>query len=298
MKFSINVGRRATDARLSIEIRSSRGEQHALSLPPEARIDQVAINGSTPLNLRFEEGQLLIPLAPGSQTVTVNWQQTQALGMVTRTPAINLGTQASNLNIELVLPADRWILLTRGPQVGPAVLLWGELLVMILVAWGLGRTTCTPLKFRQWLLLGIGFGAVSWLAFLAVIIWMFVIAWRRDQKADGPRWRFNLMQLALTGFTLAALATLISAIPFGLLGQPDMHIVGNNSYGNTCGWLADGSDGPIQTVSVIAVPLWWYKGAMLAWALWLSSALLGWLPWVWQCLSADRFWIGKVKVAK
>ena len=37
---------------------------------------------------------------------------------------------------------------------------------------------------------------------------------------------------------------------------------------------------------------------MLAWALWLSSALLGWLPWVWQSLSADRFWIGKVKVAR
>jgi len=41
---------------------------------------------------------------------------------------------------------------------------------------------------------------------------------------------------------------------------------------------------------VISVSLWWYKLAMLAWALWLSFALLRWLPWAWNAFRADGWW--------
>jgi hypothetical protein len=44
------------------------------------------------------------------------------------------------------------------------------------------------------------------------------------------RWRYNLVQLGLAVLTLASCAGLLSTILWGaLLGQPDMHIVGNGS---------------------------------------------------------------------
>jgi hypothetical protein len=40
--------------------------------------------------------------------------------------------------------------------------------------------------------------------------------------------------------------------------------------------------------------LWFYRGAMLAWALWLSFALLRWLPWAWRAYNTGGLWRGKV----
>jgi hypothetical protein len=41
---------------------------------------------------------------------------------------------------------------------------------------------------------------------------------------------------------------------------------------------------------VFSVSLWWYKAAMLAWALWLAFALTRWLPFAWRALNVGSFW--------
>ena len=41
---------------------------------------------------------------------------------------------AANVAVQLQLPADRWLLAAFGPAVGPAVLYWGELIVLIALA--------------------------------------------------------------------------------------------------------------------------------------------------------------------
>jgi hypothetical protein len=41
---------------------------------------------------------------------------------------------------------------------------------------------------------------------------------------------------------------------------------------------------------VFSVSIWFYKLAMLLWALWLSFALLRWLPWAWRQFAGEGVW--------
>jgi hypothetical protein len=110
-----------------------------------------------------------------------------------------------------------------------------------------------------------------------VVGWLFAFDWRARAALPRARWQFNLLQVALVALTAVALLCLVSAIPQGLLGQPDMHVTGNGSYATTLRWFADHSIDALPAACVISVPLWLYKVLMLAWAIWLANALIGWL---------------------
>jgi hypothetical protein len=43
--------------------------------------------------------------------------------------------------------------------------------------------------------------------------------------------------------------------------------------------------------------MWWYKAAMLLWALWLAFALVRWLPIAWKALGSGGFWRKKQRSA-
>ena len=89
---------------------------------------------------------------------------------------------------------------------------------------------------------------------------------------------------------MIALLTIVVSLPGGLLGVPDMHVTGNESYGNVLRWFADQSTAELPAATAWSVPLWIYKALILAWSLWLSFALLRWLPWVWHSFSAQGYW--------
>jgi hypothetical protein len=284
-----NAGTRALDTTLTLALRSTQGGEHVLALPDGAEVLSVNKNGQF-LNLRPREGKLSLPLTPGMQSFQLQLRQSQELSMMTRTPAFDLGVPAANLSLQLQLPADRWVLFVTGPAVGPAVLYWGELIVMILVAWALTRLRRTPLRLHHWLLLGFGFSTFSWVALLLVIAWLFALDWRErwaGPKNDGI---FNLAQIGMALLTLLALLCLIASIPFGLLGQPDMHIAGNGSSAFQLRWFTDQVTQVSPTGSAVTLPLWFYKLTMLAWALWLANALIGWLRWGFAAWSATGYW--------
>ncbi len=287
------VGQRSVDTRLEMTLRASRPEQHSLALPEAAEVNSVRINGAQ-LNLRPQNGRLLLPVNGGHNRVEIAWREASTIGARQRTPSLDVGASAANINLSMNLPGDRWVLWTQGPRRGPAVLYWSELLVLFGVAWVLGRLGRTPLKARHWLLLGLGFSTFSWFSLLIVAGWFFVMAWRGEQSLEWSRWRFNIFQLALVVFTVAALVNLIGAIPFGLLGSPQMNIKGGE--GALLGWFYDRTAGALPVAAVWSVPMWWYKLLMLAWALWLALALTRWLPWAWRCLVAGGAWRGRVAV--
>ena len=128
---------------------------------------------------------------------------------------------------------------------------------------------------------------------LLFAVWAFAMSWRERFKHDLDDRAFNGMQLALGLLTLVALSALLGAIPTGLLGTPDMQIVSPVSFGSLS-WFEDRSAGLTPGAGAISVSLWFYRGAMLAWALWLSFALLRWLPWAWRACNSNGLWRGKV----
>jgi hypothetical protein len=168
------------------------------------------------------------------------------------------------------------------------------LLVFIVIAVLLGRSQYSPLRTQEWLLLGLGLSTFSWGVLLIFGAWIFAMKWRSGWEGNVSRRAFNWAQVGLGLLSVIALISLVSAIPFGLLSTPDMRVRGLGSGGDAFSWFLDHSSGALPQPAVINVSLWWYKAAMLAWALWLSFALLRWLPWGWRALGSTGLWRGKI----
>lgn len=168
---------------------------------------------------------------------------------------------------------------------GPTVLFWGLVVVLVLIARGLGRSRITPLRSWDWLLLGLGLSQAGIWVGVLFASWLFALGLRsllaQDLPGDLPPWRFNLMQTRLVLLSLAALAALFAAVEQGLLGLPEMQIAGNGSTAASLDWYQDRSGADLPGVWVVSVPMLGYRGLMLAWALWLAVRLLGWLRWGW-----------------
>ncbi|MDH3433601.1 MAG: hypothetical protein OEM60_07075, partial [Gammaproteobacteria bacterium] len=296
VNLSVDHGDRSSNARLALDYRSTSGAQHVLQLPADAEVTQVTIDGRVE-PLRADAGELTVPILPGEHNIEVSWRSEGAVVSRMLTPAIDIGAPSSNISLRLQLPPNRWLLGTNGPRLGPAVLYWSELAVLLLFAAILGRIRLTPLTTRHWLLLGLGFSTFSWPVLGVVVAWLLLCGARQKIQTDLSWWQFDGIQLVIAIATIVALLSIVIALPMGLLGSPDMDVTGNSSYGNTLNWFADRSDSVLPVATAWSVPMWIYKALILVWALWLSFALLRWLPWVWQCFSSQGYWRSRKGIA-
>jgi hypothetical protein len=165
------------------------------------------------------------------------------------------------------------------------------LIVFLVLAVALGRTRRTPLHTYEWLILGLGLSTFSWSALLLFTVWIFAMRWREQIAVEQLSARkFNILQVGLIILSLAAVVSLVAAIPFGLLGNPDMRVAGSGQQANELSWFNDQVSGELPTPWVLSLSLWWYKAAMLLWALWLAFALVRWLPIAWKALGSGGFW--------
>lgn len=291
VQLRTDVGQRASEHTLEFNLRASQGGERVLTLPAGSELLSVQRDG-VPVSLRLDAGKLSLSVSPGSQHYSVRFRDAGHAALRNTTPKIGFGLPAANIGLDLGLPQNRWVLFTHGPRVGPAVLYWGELAVLLLVAFGLSRLRWTPLKLRDWLLLGIGFSTVSWLALAVVVGWLFAMAWRERQGAASTESKlvFDAGQILLVGLTIAAVVMLLVSIQRGLPGNPDMHIVSPEPGATALHWFADQSADALPVAGAISVPMWVYRIAMLAWSLWLAMAVLRWMKWALKAWTAGGWW--------
>ena len=285
----VTLGRRGSESELRLALRGSQGGIHPIRLPPGAEPTRFQVNRQD-LPLPKAGASLEIPLTPGQASVLIQWRAAQETGLRIIPGLPELDSPAVNLNLAVQVPADRWVLLTGGPRIGPVVLFWGVLLVLAGFAAGLARLRLTPLKAHDWMLLGIGLSLAEVWVLVLVTGWLLALGLRRRLAADLPRRRYNLVQIALVLLTMAAGLGLVGAVSQGLLGAPDMQIMGNGSGHGLLNWYQDRTTGPLPRVWVLAVPMWVYRALMLAWALWLALRLLDWLRWGWDGFSHPVLW--------
>ncbi len=286
--LEVKPGSRVTELNLWLSLRASRGGEHVIDFPAGMMLQSASINNQTE-PLKLEGGKLKLAITPGAQFVSLTLRSPEGLGLSYRTPAIGLNLPGLNQHVQLHVPAERWVLGFSGPRLGPAILLWGVALVLAVAGFGLGRVPATPLKSWQWILLLLGLTQTDVFAGAVIVGWLFALAAREraGQQLDGGKW-FNAMQAALMLLTMLALVLLLFAVKTTLLGAPEMQIEGNGSHASLLRWFQDRGDFP--GVTLISLPLWVWRGIMLAWALWLAWSLIGWLRWGWGALSAGGLW--------
>ena len=281
-------GKRATDYTLSLLMRASQGGQHAIQLPTGVSLQGLDIDGQAQ-PARLEGERVILPLRPGTQTLQLRLRADQGLQLLTSTPSLAPGMPGVNARLDVQLP-DRWVLLAGGPALGPAVLFWGVLVVLLVVALALGRVGMTPLKGMQWALLMIGLSQIPIAGAAIVAGWLFALALRSRIPQGWSVRRFNLVQVVLALWTVIALATLCGAVAQGLLGEPDMQIAGNGSSAHQLRWYQDRFETTLPQAWVLSVSIWFYRGLMLLWSLWLANSLLNWLRWGWSQYSLGGLW--------
>jgi hypothetical protein len=287
--LEFSPGRRAADATLTLDLRSSQGGQHTVTLPPGAELQEVKV-GNVIQPIRQEGRSVVLPITPGAQEIVLKWRQPSGISILQQTPEVDLGVASVNTHLDLTLPASRWPLLLGGPRLGPAVLFWSVLLIIVLAAFALSRTGLSPLRFHQWLLLGIGMSQSNVYGVVLVVAWLLVLDRRGKVQPGMNHDYFNAMQCGLVLLTILALTALVGAVSRGLLGHPDMNIVGNGSSATLLRWYQDISPEKLPRARLLSIPMYVYRLAMLAWALWLSFTLIGIIRWGWRQFSQPALW--------
>ena len=155
----------------------------------------------------------------------------------------------------------------------------------------MGSLSLSPLRRIEWVLLALGLTQVHVAAGMFVVGWLFLLAWRGKR---GPEqmgfFRFNLLQLWLALLTLIVLGIFVVVVGEGLLGNPEMLIVGNGSSRTYLNWFQPLTGSALPAPYIVSISVWFYRLLMLFWALWLATALLRWLKNGWTAFSNGGCW--------
>jgi hypothetical protein len=273
-----------------LEVRASRGMQHRLTLPADAEVESV-LDGAAHQPIRQEAGKLVLDVTPGQHTFQIAWRQPLGLGARFHGPTIGLGMPSANSHITFSLgAAPRWILWLAGPRLGPAVHVWSVLVVLLVAGWALARVRLTPLRIRDWVLLGLGLLQLDTGWALIMPLCLLALGWRAQRSPSSRAWLYDLGQLALVGLTMVSLAVLAAAVKEGLLRAPNMHIMGNDSHAAWLRWYQDRAAEILPQPFMLSLPILAYRLAMLAWALWLALSCVRWARWAWSSLKQHGLW--------
>lgn len=297
VKLYVSPGERARDSELQFTLAATQGGRHRISLPVGAELLSVSRNG-VGLTLRLKEQVLELPVDPGENRFEIKIREALELGSKLAAPSVDLGLPSANIHMRLYVPASRWLLWTNGPTLGPAVLYWASLIVILLAAAALARSGYTALGFGSWALLGLGLAGLGWPAFLIVATWFLALQWRMQNGARLADGWHRLVQVLLVGLSVLAIGCIVSGAMNGLVSNLDMMVLGNGSTQSQLNWFADRSAGALPSATAWSLPHWVYRALMLAWALWLAFSLLRWLRYAWVAFSAGGAWRPFPKLSK
>ncbi len=284
------IGARRRETQLNFEVESSLGNDFGIEFDPKADITSLTVDGHS-IPVQRDDGQLIVPLRPGKQSVKVAWAASQALKAVAPVGAVKLPVDGANVTTVMVVPENRWVLWAGGPLRGPAVRFWTIVVTALLFAVALASLRLSPLRRIEWVLLALGLTQVHVAAAMLVVGWLFLLAWRGKREPNQMGFfRFNLLQLGLVFLTVIVLGIFIVVVGEGLLGNPEMFIVGNGSSRTNLNWYQPRTGAELPDAYIVSVSVWFYRVLMLVWALWLATALLRWLQTGWNAFSNGGCW--------
>ena len=297
-QLTLTPGEQLTTANLNFNIRSSLGGQHVIQIPGNADLQTVKINNQN-MPIRKSSDGLSLPVTPGNHNINIEWRESRGINGLYQSSKINLGTDSVNNAVTVKPGYNRWVLFVSGPTMGPAILFWGMLIVIIVISYFLGRLKGTPLNSLQWVLLGFGLSASGPWGLVIIAAVIFALRARGMINTELlSRLKFNLIQLGLICLIFISISTLLSVIEQGLLGSPDMQITGNGSSSLQLNWYSDRIEQEIPLVTVFTVPVYVYRLMMLLWSIWLAFALIKWSQWGWTNYTKSEYWRSKSKIVK
>lgn len=293
-KLTYTPGDRSSTTQLKVKVKSSLGERVEIKIPEGAKATSLKINQK---EIVLAQKNQVVPffVQPGNQEIQLEWKSNETFSLISKTPQVTLSHASTNMNIQYKVPHGRWILYLGGPDLGPAMLYWGMMLTLILIAFICGKfITFLRLNTLQWFLLFIGLSTVYQFGGILFIIWFGIITYAETHWVSLKKYHVDALRVGLVVLTLMTIVSLVSSIPMGLLAQPDMQIVGNGSSAYQLNWFQDRSLETLPQGWILSLPLWAYRCIMLIWSMWLASSLIKWIPWAWKVIRMNRLEDNKI----
>lgn len=290
-RLQISPGLRDTRVSLVLEIRTSQSTTHAIVLPSSADDVQVQRDGLEEA-VRRADRDLTLTLPTGKHTFSISWRQPAGLSAIFHVPAVDLRMPSVNSSVGVALPeSSRWILWLTGPSTGPLVEFWAVLVVLAFTSIVLGRSNFTPLRARDWFLLGLGLSQVNAPPTLVVPLFLLCLGIRARYAPNAERpLLYDLGQIALLVLLVISSFVLVNVADIGLWHTPDMMIAGNDSTATQFHWAEDRVGSLLARPVLLSLPIEVYRLAIVAWFLWLGFSLIGWAGWAWACFKHHGLW--------
>ncbi|MEC5126874.1 hypothetical protein VSU19_08940 [Verrucomicrobiales bacterium BCK34] len=281
-KHTLTPGRRQRSSTLELSVRTSLGEDFPIQLPAGSEVSSLLHDGKA-IPIRKEGDAVVVPLRPGSQAIKVEWRAAGDLTGWTRADAVVLPVESANVTTIVRPSRDRWLILTEGPLRGPAVRFWAVLVFSLIAAVVLSRVPRSPLGVLTWGLLMLGLTQIPVVCSLMIIAWLFLALWPDEKvwKKLSP-WQHNIVQIGLIGLTLLVIGFFVRIASVGLLGNPEMYVAGNGSSATYLNWFSARTGSVLPQPGYWSISIWWFRLAMLLWALWLAYSLVRWLRDGWK----------------
>ncbi len=276
----IEPGLRSSDGHLELKINSSLGGKYHLELPSKTEVISLRVNGEKVLQDNKKQ-KLSIPLRPNENTIKIHWRQNTPITSWFSSPTFKLLSSSTNNHLTVKVPPNRWILWVSGPKVGPALLYWGKLIVLLLLALVMGQYFNTMIKTPSWILLYLGMSLSSPWFILWITGFFVLIGLYKNYLPKEKPWLYNLGQILMIGAFASSILILISIIYDGFFSSIKMPILGNNSSARVLNWYVDRNQGQFPQGNIFWLNIWWFKSLMMLWALWFSHSLTKWLPKIW-----------------
>lgn len=287
-RLELDAGQGTSQVTLGATVLAGIGGEILVRLPEGARVRSVSVGGVSLNPLKAIDGRYRVAVAPGTSYLELVWLQDGIGRFLRRAPEVELSAAGTNVTVTLLQPNSGWIVAMGGPGVGPAVLWWGVIASMLLIAAALSRIPGQPLGFWSWFLLFLGTSTVGKLTVIPFAVW--VVAMLLRSRARPERWpaaRFVLLQVSIGALTVLAWGWLLATIPQGLLGRPDMLV--ESPLGEHA-WFVDRIDGTLPRPWEFVLPLWLWRGLLLVWCLWLVRDGMKWGVWGWNAFAKGGIW--------
>lgn len=278
---------------LTLSLETTRPQTHTITLGDGVKLNEFFVNGRALSQAAAEEGQVLnvgIPLRHGMNDARLVWEETGASLMHITPPTINLNSPFVNLSQVISNVSDRWIVWSYGPAAGVYVKLWSVVLGMALLAAVMAKAMPTPLGFTGWLVLALGFTQADPVAFVLVAGWLFLLQWRATKAETLSNLKFNVTQIGIVLTSTFVIGAIFSVVKVGLLGTPEVYIEGNGSTPHMLQWFEDTGINTPEAAGIYTLPMWVFRGVMMAWALWTALWLMRTFKWAWQNFTAGGYW--------
>ncbi|MBX7144310.1 MAG: hypothetical protein K1X79_07645 [Oligoflexia bacterium] len=257
-------------------LRLTEQSQFSLGLPAEAQLVKAQLdNGNAAYTVVGSQVSLL--MSPGAHNLELRYRVPFSPGFKESTPALSINTVGHNVTTRILPSSDRWLLWTSSDGWGPSVLFWSKLLVVLFICLALHRAGLLNGSRVGAGLLGIGLASLPMLWVGVPIIWL-VLVHRSDlyaklTKNANARLRAGILIVA----TVLGANFLYHIVEMGLVLEPPMLVVGNQSTSSKLQWLFDHTGTAIPQPWLISLPLWAWRAFAIVWATWLVLAFVTWL---------------------